>query len=109
MHHVATPFLLVFLAGISVSAETWRGIVVAANQHLFSSRVQSAASFAPFRLRFRCRAKSVRLRISRANSRLRSGGAAHRPESCASLRTTICTLLQNFKILFARYLYPAQS
>ena len=29
MRHVATPLLLVFFTGISVSAETWRGIVVA--------------------------------------------------------------------------------
>ena len=29
MHHVATSLLLVFFTGISVSAETWRGIVVA--------------------------------------------------------------------------------
>ena len=64
----------------------------AANQQRFRSGTHSAASWPLFSWRFTRGEASVRLRRSRENRALVAESAAQRPESCASLAATMCSM-----------------
>ena len=63
-----------------------------ANQHLFKVRIHAAASRSFFAARLTSGEARVIFNRSLANARFVASSAAHSPESCASLRATICSM-----------------